>query len=52
MEFPKTASQNADHVPLSNPSLLICFSYLGPFLRLPFIDMATWGPVVERSCSE
>ena len=49
-EFPKTASQNADHVPLSNPSLLIHSPYLGPSLRFPFIDMAVWGPVVERLC--
>jgi len=50
MEFPKTASQNADHVLLSNPSLLIHSSYPGPPLRLPFIGMAAWGPVVERLC--
>ena len=52
MEFPKTASQNADHVPLSDPSLFICSPYLGPSLTLSFIDMAAWGPVVERSCSK
>jgi len=52
MEFPKTASQNADYVPPSDPSLLICSPYLGPSLTLPFIDMAVWGPVVERSCSK
>jgi len=51
-EFPKTASQNADHVPPSNPSFLICFPYLGPSLRLPFINVAAWGPVIERSCSK
>ena len=50
MEFPKTASQNADHVPLSDPSLLICSPYLGPSLRFPFIDMAIQGPVIERLC--
>ena len=49
-EFPKTASQNADHVPLSNPSLLIHSPYPGPSLRFPFIDMAMRGPVVERPC--
>ena len=52
MEFPKTTSQNADHVPLSDSSLLIRSPYLGPSLRLPFIDVATWRPVVERSCSK
>ena len=52
MEFPKTASQDADHVPLSNPSLLICSPGPGPSLRLPFIDMTAWGPVVERLRSE
>ena len=52
MKFPKTASQNADHVLPSNPSLLICSSYPGPSLRLPFINMAAQGPVVERLCSE
>ena len=52
MEFSKTVSQNADHVPPSDPSLLICSSYLGPSLRLSFIGMTTWEPVVERSCSE
>ena len=51
-EFPKTASQNADHVPLSDPSLLICSLYLGSFLTLPFINIAAWGPIVERSCSK
>ena len=51
-EFSKTASQNADHIPPSNPLLLICSPYLGPSLRLPFINMATWGPVVERLHSE
>ena len=51
-EFPKTASQNADHVLPSDSSLLICSPYLGSFLRLPFINMATWGPVVERLCSK
>ena len=50
MEFPKTASQNADHVPLSDPSLLIYSSYSGPSLKFPFIDMVAWGPVVERLC--
>ena len=39
-EFPKTASQNADHVPLSDPSLLICSPYPGPSLRFPFINVA------------
>ena len=52
MEFPKTTSQNADHILPSNPSLLICSSYLGPSLRLPIIGMAMWGPVIERLCSE
>ena len=52
MKFPKTASQNADYVPLSDPSLPICSPYLGPSLTLPFIDIATWGPVVERLCSK
>ena len=51
-EFPKTASQNADHVPPSDPSLLICSPYPGPSLRLPFINVAMQGPVVERLCSE
>ena len=51
-EFPKTASQNADYVPLSDPSLLICSPYPGPSLRLPFINVAAWGPVIERSCSK
>jgi len=51
-EFPKTASQNADHVPLSDPSLLIRSPYPSPSLRFPFIDMATWGSVVGRSCSK
>ena len=40
-EFSKTTSQNANHVPLSDLLLLIHSSYLGPSLRLPFIDMAT-----------
>jgi len=52
MEFPKTVSQNADHIPLSNPSLLIRSSYPGPSLRLPFIDMAMRGPAIERLCLE
>ena len=51
-EFPKTVSQNANHVPLSNPSLLIRSPYLGPSLTLPFINMAMQGPVVERLCSK
>ena len=51
-EFPKIASQNADHVPPSDPSLLICSPYLGPSLRFPFFDMAMRGPVIERSCSK
>ena len=51
-EFPKTASQNADHVPSSDPSFLIHSLYPGPSLRLPFIDVAAWGPVIERSCSK
>jgi len=49
-KFPKTASQNADHVPPSDPSLLICSPYPDPSLRFPFTDMAAWGPVVEKSC--
>ena len=52
MEFSKTASQNADHIPPPDSLLLICFSYPDPSLTLPFIDMAMQGPVVERSCSE
>jgi len=52
MEFPKTASQNADHVPLSDPSLFIHSPYPSPSLKFPFIDMAVRGPVIERSCSK
>ena len=52
MEFPKTASQNADHVPPFDPLLLIHSPYLGPSLRLSFIDVAMWGPIIERSCSK
>ena len=52
MEFPRTASQNADHTSPSNPLLLIHFFYLGPSLILPVINMAMRGPVVERLCSE
>ena len=52
MEFPKTASQNADHTPPSDSLLLICFPYPGPSLTLSFIDMAAQGPIVERLCSE
>jgi len=40
MELPKIASQNADYVPLSDLSLLICSPYPSPSLRFPFIDMA------------
>ena len=50
--FPKIASQNADHVPLSDPSPLIHSPYPSPSLRFPFIDMTARGPVVERSCSK
>jgi len=52
MEFSKIASQNAGHVPPSNPSLLICSPYPSPSLRFPFIDMAAREPVIERSCSK
>jgi len=52
MEFPKTASQNADHVPPSDPSFLIHSPYPGSSLRFPFINVAAWGPVIERSCSK
>ena len=52
MEFSRTASQNADHASPSDPLLLICFFYPGPSLILPVINMAMWGPVVERLCSE
>ena len=41
MEFSKTASQNADYVPPSDPSFLICSPYPSPSLRFPFIDVAT-----------
>ena len=51
-EFPKIASQNADHVPPFDSSLLIRSPYPSPSLRFPFIDIATWGPVVERLCSK
>ena len=49
-EFPRTTSQNAFHVSLSNPSLLICSLYPDPSLTLPFIDMAMQGPVVDILC--
>jgi len=52
MEFPKIASQNADHVLLFDLSLFICSPYPGSSLTLSFIDMATWGPIIERSCSK
>ena len=52
MEFPKTASQNVDYVPLSGPLLFIHSPYPGSFLRFSFIDIATQGPVVERLCSK
>ena len=51
-EFSKTASQNADYVPLSDPSLLIWSPYPSPSLKFPFIDMAMQGPVIERLCSK
>jgi len=51
-EFPKTASQNTDHAPPSDLLLLIHSPYPSPFLRFPFIDMATQGPIVERLCSK
>ena len=50
MEFPKTASQNTDHAPPSNPSLLIRSPYLVPSLTLSFTNMAVQGPVIERLC--
>jgi len=52
VEFPKTASQNADHALPSDPSLIIRSPYLSPSLRFPFIDMTVRGPIVERSCSK
>jgi len=51
-EFPGIASQNADHISPPDLLLLIYSPYPGPFLTLPFIDMAMQGPVVERSRSE
>ena len=50
-EFPKTASQNANHVPPSDLSLLIHSPYPSLSLRFPFIDIATQGPVVVRLTS-